>query len=55
MKYSVERTMNLMKFVEMQPEWWNLYEVGPNGSYRADKESGPVIADWNCSAADCPA
>jgi predicted GNAT family acetyltransferase len=47
MKYTVPRNMKPMKFVEMQKEWWNMYEVGPYGFYRNDKPSGPVIMDWH--------
>jgi len=39
--------MKQKKLVEMQPEWWNMYEVGPKGFYRTDKGSGPVIMDWH--------
>ena len=47
MKYTVPRKMKPMKLVEMQKEWWNMYEVGPKGFYRTDKPAGPVIADWH--------
>jgi predicted GNAT family acetyltransferase len=47
MKYTAPRKMNPMRLVEMQPEWWNLFEVGPYGFYRTDKPSGPVIMDWH--------
>lgn len=47
MKYKAPRIMNPKKMVEMQKEWWNMYEVGPYGFYRNDKAAGPVIADWH--------
>jgi hypothetical protein len=47
MKYSVPRKMKPMKLVEMQKEWWNMYEVGPHGFYRNDKPAGAVIMDWH--------
>jgi predicted GNAT family acetyltransferase len=47
MKYTVPRKMNQKKLVQMQPEWWNMYEVGPKGFYRTDREAHPVIGDWH--------
>ncbi len=41
------RKMKAIKLVEMQKEWWAMYEVGPNGFYATDYESNPVINAWH--------
>jgi predicted GNAT family acetyltransferase len=41
------RKMKQIKLVEMQKEWWGMYEVGPNGFYTTDYESNPVINAWH--------